>query len=338
MKRAGNLFDQIADIDNLRLAFHKAKRGKESKDSVMEFSRDIGKNLFTLHYSLLSDQIAFGDYHFFTIYEPKKRLICAASFSERVVHHAIINICQFVFERFQVFDSYATRPGKGQYAALERAKLFHHNYSWFCKMDIRKYFDSIDHALLIHLLSRRFKDKKVMNLFEKIIDSYHTSPGKGLPIGNLTSQYFANFFLAHADHYVKEVLRVKAFVRYMDDMVLWCNKKEEVLSIRDAFLCYLSDHLKLESKPECINSTEKGLPFLGYVLFDTGIRLNKNSKKRFISKLSNYNQLINNGIWNQNEYASHVLPLVAFAKYANTFDLRYKILQKMETGYRAPTA
>lgn len=338
MKREGRLFDQIADMDNLRLALFKAKRGKEGKPSVYSYFQESGKNLSMLHQSLVSGETEPGNYHFFTIYEPKERLICAASFDERVLHHAIINVCQPVFERFQIYDSYATRPGKGQYAALEKAKTFQQNYQWFCKLDIRKYFDSVDHQLLFKLLTRKFKDFQVLRLFEKIIDSYQTVPGKGLPIGNLTSQYFANFYLAHADHHIKEILKAKAYLRYMDDMVFWSNNQKELLQIRDNFREYLSTRLKLECKPECINTTNKGLPFLGYVLFDKGIRLNESGKKRFIAKFQKYNQLLDKELWDQDQYVRHVRPLFAFVQNAGAYGLRIKLLEKTEAGCRAPTA
>ncbi|MCX6278125.1 MAG: RNA-directed DNA polymerase [Bacteroidetes bacterium] len=332
MKRAGNLYEQIYDMDNLRLAFIKARRGKESKPGVLQYSKNIEKNLLGIRSSLFSGEIEPGEYHFFTIFEPKERLICAATFNDRVLHHAIINVCHPVFEKYQIYDSYATRIGKGQFAALELAKVFQKEYRWFCKLDVRKYFDSVGHALLMQLLSRRFKDKRLLSLFETIIHSYHVSPGKGLPIGNLTSQYFANFFLAHADHYIKEVLSAPAYIRYMDDMVFWGNSKDELIKTRDAFVGFIQNQLELKVKPSCLNSSDIGLPFLGYVLFEKLVRLNKHSKKRFLTKMSDYNQMLENGIWGQKEFANHVLPLVAFAKFADTHDLRSRHLLLMETG------
>ncbi len=338
MKKAGNLYKQIYDMENLRLAYIKAKRGKEAKPGVYQYSRNVEKELLNLRTALISETIILGEYHFFTIFEPKERLICAATFADRVLHHAIINVCHPFFERYQISDSYATRIGKGQYAALERAKVFQKNNTWFCKLDVRKYFDSIDHALLLSLLSKRFKDKRLLSVFKVIVNSYHANPGKGLPIGNLTSQYFANFFLALADHYIKEILRVPAYVRYMDDMVFWSNNHEELILWRDSFTVFINEQLGLIVKPDCLNRSDTGLPFLGYVLFENTVRLNKHSKQRFYVKMNYYNQLLNRGIWEQKEFANHVLPLVAFTQYANAHELRTKHLASMETGLRAPTA
>ena len=191
MKRENNLIEKITEPDNLRLAFWKARKAKEGKMEVTEFRKELDKKLLTLQEELLSGNVQVGNYHYFTIFDPKERLICAASFKERVLHHAIMNICHVNFEKFQIFDSYASRLGKGTYAALERAKFFQVKYKWFLKLDVRKYFDTIDHCILKQLLAKRFKDLSLLNVFFNIIDSYETSTGKGLPIGNLTSHAFA---------------------------------------------------------------------------------------------------------------------------------------------------
>ena len=178
---------------------------------------------------LVAQTLQIGDYHYFKIHDPKERLICAASFSERVLHHAVMNVCDPFFNRYQIFDSYACRKSKGTYAALDRARHFNHHFKWYLKLDVRKYFDSIHHGRLKRLLVKQFKDKSLLDLFNGIIDSYHVSDACGIPIGNLTSQYFANHYLAVADHFIKEELRIKGYVRYMDDMVLWHNDKISLL-------------------------------------------------------------------------------------------------------------
>lgn len=332
MKRENNLLEKIADPNNLRLAFWKARKAKEGKMEVSEFRKALDKNLLSLRNELLSGNVHVGNYHYFTIYDPKERLICAASFSERVLHHAIMNVCHANFEKFQIFDSYASRLNKGTYAALERAKCFHKRYKWFLKLDVRKYFDSIDHCILKQLLEKRFKDKALLNVFFSIIDSYQTKSGKGLPIGNLTSQYFANHYLAVADHYIKEKVQVSAYVRYMDDMVIWCNDKNTLLKIGNEFQSFTESTLSLTLKPFCLNSTDKGLPFLGYFLLPDRIMLNKNSRKRFKTKLLHYSGKLQKEEWSQSEYQAHILPLIAFAKHANTFNLRRKYNELIQTG------
>jgi len=166
----------------------------------------------------------------------------------------------------------------------------------------------------------------LLDLFLKIIKSYQTTPNKGLPIGNLTSQYFANFYLGFADHFIKEKLQANAYVRYMDDMVFWSNDKEALLALANQFTEFINTILKLTLKPYCINSSEKGLPFLGYVVFKDNIRLNKNSKKRFTQKMKLYHSNLENEKWTQTEYARHVLPLIAFTQHANSISLRKQML------------
>lgn len=172
----------------------------------------------------------------------------------------------------------------------------------------------------------------LINVFYSIIDSYETSTGKGLPIGNLTSQYFANHYLALADHYIKEKFQAPAYVRYMDDMVIWSNDKNSLLKIGNEFQSFIESELSLSLKPFCLNSTDKGLPFLGYILFPKTVLLNNSSRNRFKAKLKQYAYKLNNAEWNQAEYQAHVLPLIAFAKHANTFNLRTKYNEVMKQG------
>ncbi len=332
MKRENNLIWLIADPDNLRLAFWKACKAKEGKMVVAQYRKSLGENLLSLRNELLSGNVQVGQYHYFTIYDPKERKICAATFRERVLHHALMNICHANFEKYQIFDSYASRLGKGTYAALERSKNFQRKYKWFLKLDVRKYFDSIDLCILKQQLAKRFKDVVLINVFYSIIDSYETSTGKGLPIGNLTSQYFANHYLALADHYIKEKFQAPAYVRYMDDMVIWSNDKNSLLKIGNEFQSFIESELSLSLKPFCLNSTDKGLPFLGYILFPKTVLLNNSSRNRFKAKLKQYAYKLNNAEWNQAEYQAHVLPLIAFAKHANTFNLRTKYNEVMKQG------
>ena len=156
MRRTGNLYDAIHDPENLRLAFCKARRGKEDRREVRKFARDLEGNLSRLRDDLAGETAAVGEYRHFRVRDPKERTIYAAAFPERVLHHAVMNVCDPVFERFQIFDSYATRRGKGTFAALERARRFTGSNAWFLKLDVRKYFDSVDHGILKGQLRRLF--------------------------------------------------------------------------------------------------------------------------------------------------------------------------------------
>lgn len=187
------------------------------------------------------------------IFDPKERQICAASFAGRVLHHALMNVCHPYFERFLIHDRYATRVGKGTYKAIAKAQHFQKKYRWYAQFDIRKYFYSIDHLILIQKLHRLFKDKQVLEIFEKIIASYETQQGKGIPIGNLTSQYFANMYLGYLDHYIKHTLRFKGYVRYMDDFCIWHDEKTHLKQARIKIETFLAKNLVLQLKKTILN-------------------------------------------------------------------------------------
>ncbi len=288
MKRAGNLIQSVADINNLYHAFRKASRFKECKPQVQAYKSNLYPNLKKLQSEIVSGNSEIGNYTYFTIYDPKKRTICAASFPERVLHHALMNICHPHFERFQIFDSYATRLNKGTYKAITRAAYFCKTYKFYLKLDIRKYFDSIDQNVLKKQLSLVFKDSQVLEHLYRIINSYAVSDGKGLPIGNLTSQYFANHYLSKFDQYIKEILKVNAYVRYMDDMVLWANTATELNQIYKSIVNFMENELFLQLKPTILNTSNHGLCFLSYRIFDTHIELQQKSKVRFLNKIKTY--------------------------------------------------
>ncbi len=316
---------KIVDIDNLMLAFCKARRGKKNRHEVVEYSMNVIDNLLSLRTRLKNESLQIGDYHYFEIYDPKKRRICAASFEERIVHHAVMNICKERFEKHLIYDTYATREGKGVYAAIDRARAAVVRYPFVAKLDVRKYFDSIDHAVLKTKLRRIFKDPQLLRLFDVIIDSYNTKSGKGIPIGNLTSQYFANYYLSNLDHYIKETLKVSAYVRYMDDMLLFAESRTALKEYVDKVKCFLADNLLLELKPIQIVSAGRGVSFLGYTLLPHRILLNRRSKLRFVRKMREYTLCLGLGAWSDEMYIQHMQPLLAFVQKAYTHKMRERL-------------
>lgn len=329
MKRANYLIPQIADIDNLRYAFWKARKGKDGKQEVEVFRKNLDANLLILRKQILTENVVVGDYSYFKIYDPKERVISAAAFPERVLQHAIMNVCDKVFEDFQIFDSYATRRGKGTYAALNRAEYFQDKHRWFLKLDIRKYFDNIDHGVLIALLVKRFKEPVLWGILTQIIESYQVDKGKGVPIGNLTSQYFANFYLAFTDRYIKQELGIKAYVRYMDDMVLWSNDKQKLKDAAGLIETFLIDTLLLKLKIKLLNRTSHGLSFVGYRIFKGITKLNNRSKNRFKRKIKTYFYKLETEEWSEEDFQRHLLPLIAFTKHACAKGFRQNVLEKI---------
>jgi retron-type reverse transcriptase len=335
MKRHGQLMAKIADAENLRLAFWKAAKGKRGKADCVAFRERLDENLAALRAELLEGDVPVGNYHYFTVHDPKERLICAATFRERVLHHAVMNVCEPVLERAAVFDSYACRKGKGRLLAVERAQGYARTHGWCLKMDIRKYFDSIDHERLRALLGRKFKDPMLLGLVDRILASYQTTPGRGLPIGNLTSQHFANFYLAPLDRFLKEELRRGAYVRYMDDFVVWGGSGRELREVWERVRSFLTAELKLELKANtAINRTACGMDFLGYRLFPGTVRLARRSKVRFARKFRRYEAAHRCGRWSELMLQQRMTALLAFVMPAESGAFRRHVMERFGVAAR----
>lgn len=280
MKRVGFLFDRILERENLLLAYAKASRGKCLRRERIEFGENLEANIAALARGLREMSYPVGTYTRFTIHDPKEREICAAPFPERVLHHALMNVCGPYFERWMIFDSYASRKGKGQMRAVRRAREFSGRHLWFMKCDIRKFFDSIPHGRLLARLESKIKDPFVLAWFEKLIGTYEKSPGRGLPIGNLTSQYFANLYLDEMDRLASP------YVRYMDDFVFWGDDKDLLLSLRDRVEAFANVELGLELKQRpFVNRTRMGMDFLGFRVFPDHVALSRVSARRYVSRV-----------------------------------------------------
>lgn len=328
MRRAGNLFERLIEPGNLVLAYLKARRGKSAKSEVREYGENLAAELSTLRRRLIDGLIGIGVYRFFKVRDPKERDICAAPFRERVLHHALMNVCESVLERSAIADSYACRKGKGSHAAVERAQSFARRNAWFLKLDIAKFFDSVDHAILEAQLARVIKDRRILALFGRILESYETAPGKGIPIGNLTSQHFANFHLGHLDRFVKETLRRPAYLRYMDDFVVFGGSREELRGVLLRVRDYLRDALRLSLHPAVlINRTACGFDFLGFRVFPGRIRLSRRSRRRFAEKLRRCEHLHVADALSEAALARHVEPLVAFTRHADAGALRKSLIR-----------
>lgn len=329
MKRAGNLYSRISDLNNICEAFYKAAKGKQNRPEVISFRNNFDANIKNLSDQLLSHNFDIGHYRFFMVFDPKPRSICAASFQERVLHHAIMNICEPFLNAYAIHDSYACQKGKGNRKALTKAQKYTRMYKWYLKLDIRKYFDSIDQDILMAQLARRFKDQDLLRLFRQLFETYHTALGKGMPIGNLVSQHLANFYLGCFDHWIKEECRVSAYLRYMDDFILFGHDKaylKEKLSMIEHFLL---DKLALTIKTTIqINRCTRGMPFLGYRIFPHIIRLSPSSRKRFESKFRKYEEKWQMGDWSTSVLVRHMEPLIEFTRAADTIDFRRNIINQ----------
>jgi len=299
MKTHKHLFAKIISFANLLLAAHKAAVGKREQPNVMLFFDRLEENLWRLQEELQTQTYQPGEYSTFQIYESKPRMISAASFRDRVVHHALINVIGPLFERSFIFDSYANRLGKGTHRAIRRYQHFLRDYRYALKCDIKKYFPSIDLEILKIILRRRLADSQILWLIDAIIDGSNPQeavidyfPGddlftpierrKGLPIGNLTSQFFANLYLNPLDHFIKKILRCCAYLRYVDDFVLFANSKAELWKWREQITIFLQGlRLKLHPQRCYIFPARVGWRFLGQQIFRTHRLLAAENVRRF---------------------------------------------------------
>ena len=336
MKRSGNLIPLIAEPENLRRAFVKARRGKTASADVLAFTQNLDCELLQLRHGLLSGELQHGGYRKFIIHEPKRREICAGRFRDNVLHHAILNHCHEDFERHQIFDSYACRRGKGTHAAVVRAQKFSKQHAWYLKLDVRNFFASVHHETVRGQLGRLFKDERLLNVFDQTLSTYSATPGRGLPLGNLTSQYFANHYLTPVDRLVKQALRCAAYVRYMDDMVLWHNDKVYLLNALERIQELIGEDLNGTLKPTVLNRTKKGLPFLGYRIFPYRIRLTHASRARFARKISGITAYFADGTLTEKQAQRRAQSLLAFVDHANTTALRKKMLKKHDLASGVP--
>lgn len=330
MKRANNLFDKIIEPDNLRLAFWKASKGKRHSKEVLRYAENLDKNISQLRDELIAGKVSVGKYRYFKIYEPKVRQICASAFSEQVLHHAMMNICHPFFEKAQIFDSYASRKTKGTYAAIARAKDYTLKKGYYLKLDIKKFFETIQHDILKQQLRFLFKEQQLLAIFDQIIDSYEAHPKRGVPIGNLTSQYFANHFLSGLDHFIKEKLAIKAYVRYMDDMILWHNDKKVLKNTLIEIELFIDAKLQCSLKPIQLNRTETGLPFLGYHIFPHYMHLLQKSKTRFIRKINKIDKYYHTQFWNETACQRKILPLLAFISHAECKIFKKNVILRLK--------
>jgi RNA-directed DNA polymerase len=338
MRRANHLLDRIADRENLRIAVHKALKGKRDRHDARALVATLDASLDELRGGILRGDVALGEFRQFTIHDPKERLITAPCFRERVLHHAILNICEPVFERWLIADTYACRVGRGRLAALQRARAFAARSRFFLKLDIRKYFASISHPVLERKLARLFKDGPLLALLGRIIASFESAPDRGLPIGSLTSQHFANFYLGWFDRFVKQGLRVRGYVRYMDDCALWAGTSRELNNHLAMAAGYLGEELELKPSPY-INRTRHGMDFLGARVFPDHMTLNRRGRVRFRRKLRALEAAHGDGRIGERELQQRASSLVAFTRTEglSSWRFRQRVIDSLaEGGHNRP--
>lgn len=282
MKRTTVRIEEIADLRHLSWAFWRAAQGKRMREEVRLFENDLDRQLSSLARDLLDETVELGCFRQFEIRDPKRRTIHAPCFRERVLHHALMAKLEPTFERAHVDDTFACRPGRGSLTAVRRAQHHARRWPWFAKLDVRSYFASIDHEIFARLIRRRIRGGPVLRLVDRILATHHANPGRGLPIGALTSQHFANLYLAPIDRFLLETIRVPGMVRYMDDTVLWHRDREAARRAAEAMRVTARERLGLEIKaPYQVGRSDRGLTFCGFRVFPGRLGLNARRRKRY---------------------------------------------------------
>lgn len=298
MWRTPDLWKHVVSFENLSRAAYRVLRGKRDQMRAGEFFLDLEGNLLRLQKELRTQTYRPGPYRTFWITEPKPRMISAAPFRDRVVHHALVHVIEPIFERRFIHHSYACRTGKGTHRALQQFVSWGRSSRYVLKMDIHKFFPSLDHTVLKSLLRRTIKDPQVLWLCDLVIDCSNKQESvtqyfagddlftpderrHGIPIGNLTSQFFANVYLDALDHFVKERLRVKRYVRYVDDFCCFHDDKRQLTEWRERIAAFLLDlRLHLNDGKSRVRQVKEGVEFLGFVVLPAQLRLNQTSVRR----------------------------------------------------------
>jgi retron-type reverse transcriptase len=346
MKRIDGIWASVTSFENLLQAYRKARRGKRSKRGVSEFGLNLERELLALQRALRQGTYQPGEYRLFTIYERKPRVIAAAPFCDRVVHHAVMQAIELTLDHTFISDSYACRKGKGVHAAVDRYQAWAQTYRYVLKMDVRQYFPSIDHGLLKEKLRRRIKDVRLLDLLDCIIESSPQSTAEphyfsgdtlltpldrrtGIPIGNLTSQFFANLYLDDFDHYIKQVLKVRPYLRYVDDMVVLDHDKVRLAEIRAAVKERLAiDRLWLHPRKAHISPVADGLNLLGYVVFRDRRRLRNDNGHRIVRTFRRMAKAYQAGRLEWSEVVATTQSWIGHAQHADTEGLRRAIFSQ----------
>jgi RNA-directed DNA polymerase len=316
LKRYNNLYSKIYDTDNLILADKKARKGKLKQDGVKLHDINRDDNIINLHHLLVNKEYKTSEYKIFKIFEEKERIIFQLPYyPDRILHHGVMNILEPIFVSCFTKDTYSCikkRGIHGAYRAIKTALLDKENSHYCLKIDIRKFYPSVNHIILKELLRKKFKDNDLLELLDEIIDS-----SEGLPIGNYISQYLANFYLTYFDHWIKENKQIKYYSRYCDDIVILAKDKESLHILLREIEEYLYTNLRLKlSNHQIFPVRKKGIDFVGYRFFSYSYILLRNStKKRFI-KMIKYNK-------NSKSIASYN----GWLKYCNSKNLQNKYLK-----------
>lgn len=332
-------------------AFKKARKGKSKRWYVKEFESDLENNLLQLKYELETSIYNAKPLKRFIIRDPKTRVIHASQFKDRVVHHALCNIIEPIFDKTFIYDSYANRKKKGSHSALKRFDYFKRKVSsngrlvrnakddnmvigYALKADIKHYFDTVDHEVLLRIIKKKIKDENIIWLVQRILDNHNFKVlGKGMPIGNLTSQFFANVYLNELDYFVKHVLKAKYYLRYVDDFVILHRNKEVLEDYKKQTNEFLKT-VKLELHPEKsrVSSLHNGISLLGFRIFYHYKLPRKSNIRKFEIKMVDLIEKYKRGEINKEKLMESIEGWCAYARHGNTYKYRKRLELNIPSG------
>lgn len=325
MKRIGNLYDKVISLENLHLADEKARKGKLKSYGVRVHDANREANLLALHETLKNGTFKTSKYHIFTIYEPKERFIYRLPYyPDRILHHAIMNVLEPIWVSVFNKNTYSCIKNRGIHKCakdVKQALKQDPDGTRYClKIDVRKFYPSIDHETLKKVVRRKIKDVRLLALLDEIIDSTD-----GVPIGNYLSQYFANLFLAYFDHWLKEEKRVKYYWRYADDIVILAPNKDTLHELLHDIRAYLRDNLKLSVKRnyQVFPVDSRGIDFLGYVFYHSHTLLRKAIKQKLCRRVAKLNKRKNAPT--KESYKQQICSWWGWCKYCDSINLMNKL-------------
>jgi retron-type reverse transcriptase len=344
-----NLYDKLCSFENLYLAYRKARKGKGHKPYVADFEFNLESKLFQLKHELESMTYQPHSLRQFVIRDPKTRLISASHFRDRIVHHALCNVIEPIFNSIFISDSYANRKTKGTLAAVLKFDDYKRSVSgngkkliqatnnnqvhgYVLKADIRHYFDSVDHEVLIQIIGRKIKDDRVLWLVKKILDNHLSEiSGNGMPLGNMTSQFFANIYLNELDYFVKHKLKARYYIRYVDDFVILDSSKKRIEFYKAEINKFLKS-VKLELHPEKskILPLHAGINFLGYRIFYKYKLLKKSNLRIILHRIEYLVELCEDGVITRNDIFASLEGWNAYAIHANTYKIRKEMRKNLK--------
>jgi len=339
MKTSDVDYSSICSFGNLVFAFQKAQRGKAKKRYVRRFKKDLEENILKLREELTNKSYMPYPLKTFILRDPKTRKINKSVFRDRVVHHALINIIEDLFERSFIYDSHANQIKKGTLKAIERFDKFKRKVSknntrkcFVLKADIKHYFEEINHDILMNILKRRIKDKDVLWLIKIIIHNQAMGGKeiKGMPLGNLTSQFFANVYLNELDQFAKHKLGVKYYIRYVDDFVILHNSKDQLIKWKEEIGIFLRGKLDIELHPNKsqVLKLEKGIKFLGFRIFYHHKLLRKSNMKHLEKKLNHMKIMLEERLLDREEIVEKLEGWLTYATEGNTYKYRKHIIKQ----------